>query len=232
VLSSSDSAGGGGGGGGAGGAPGAARLRLIRGDGADGFTFELNATEHPAGRETGPILFPDDPTVSPLHATFLYRDGRLFVRDEESRNGTFIRIYDPVPLHDDEIFLCGEQVMRFEAYRPPRPSPIDDGATFGGTPLGPWEFRLVQTLPGNRTGRAFCAMKPTVTIGREDCDMNFFHDRFISRYHSRVEQRADGEYQLTDLDSRNGTYVRVRGELPLSDGDYIFIGRQLLRVEM
>lgn len=209
---------------------GPARLRLIRGDGADGFTFQLNSQEHTAGRIHGAILFPDDPTVSGSHATFFYRDGKLFVRDNGSRNGTFMRVYDPVEIGDREVFLCGEQVLEFQHYRAPKPSPINDGAAFGGTPLGPWEFRLVQMLQGARTGRAYCSAKASITIGREDCDMNFFHDRFISRYHSRVELQ-EGKAYLRDLDSRNGTYVRLSKETELKDGDYVFIGRQLLRVE-
>jgi hypothetical protein len=46
-----------------------------------------------------------------------------------------------------------------------------------------------------------------------------------------VEER-DGKYYLTDLDSRNGTYVRLKAERALVHGDYVFIGRRLLRVEM
>ncbi|MCB9729644.1 MAG: FHA domain-containing protein [Deltaproteobacteria bacterium] len=207
-----------------------ARLRLIRGDGGDGFTFQLNGTSHAAGRAEGPILFPDDPTVSPLHATFYYRDGRLFVRDEGSLNGTYIRIHEPVPITDGEIFLCGEQVLRFELYRPTPVVVGDDGAVFCGTPVAVWRFRVVQLVRGSQEGLVYCARKRTVTIGREDCDVNFGYDRFISHYHARIEER-DGEYLLKDLDSRNGSYFRLKQEVPLSNGDYVFIGRQLLRVE-
>jgi hypothetical protein len=34
------------------------------------------------------------------------------------------------------------------------------------------------------------------------------------------------------MDSRNGTYVRIHGERQLEHGDYVFIGRKLLRVEV
>ena len=37
---------------------------------------------------------------------------------------------------------------------------------------------------------------------------------------------------LTDHESRNGTYVRLKAEKPLDHGDYLFIGRKLLRVEV
>ncbi|MGM0577059.1 MAG: FHA domain-containing protein [Myxococcota bacterium] len=207
-----------------------ARLRLIRGDGGEGITFQLNAEEHAAGRSEGPILFPDDPTVSPLHATFYYHEGRLFVRDEGSLNGTYIRIHEPVPISDGEVFLCGEQVLRFELFRPTPVSVGDDGAVFCGTPVPPWRFRIVQLVRGGEHGLIHCARKRVVNLGREDCDVDFAWDRFISHYHARIEER-DGEYILKDLDSRNGTYFRLKKEIPLSNGDYVFLGRQLLRVE-
>ena len=117
-----------------------ARLRLIRGDGGDSFTFQLNGKEHSAGRTKGPILFPDDPTVSPVHASFYYEDDRLWVRDTKSLNGTFVRINEPVPIEDGEVFLAGEQVLRFERYRPAPVVTGEDAAVFCGTPLAPQDL--------------------------------------------------------------------------------------------
>jgi len=37
---------------------------------------------------------------------------------------------------------------------------------------------------------------------------------------------------LTDLGSKNGTFLRVVGEQALGHGDYVFMGQQLLRVEV
>ena len=79
-------------------APGRAKLTVIKGEGMDGVTYLLNATEHMAGRTEGAIMFPDDPLLSPRHANFIYRDGRLHVLDEGSVNGVFIRIKAPVIL--------------------------------------------------------------------------------------------------------------------------------------
>ena len=42
-------------------APGRAKLTVIKGEGMDGVTYLLNATEHLAGRTEGAIMFPDDP---------------------------------------------------------------------------------------------------------------------------------------------------------------------------
>src|SRR5678816_916448 len=60
---------------------GKAKLTVIKGEGMDGVTYLLNATEHLAGRTEGAIMFPDDPLLSPRHANFIYRDGHLHVLD-------------------------------------------------------------------------------------------------------------------------------------------------------
>jgi len=54
----------------------------------------------------------------------------------------------------------------------------------------------------------------------------------MSGNHARVEMTGPGQFQLVDLDSRNGTFLRIRGERSLAHGDYLFLGKQLLRVEM
>ena len=207
-----------------------ARLRLVRGDASGGFVYHLQAEQHPIGREVGPIEFPDDSTVSPHHATLFYRDGHLWVRDEGSLNGVYLRLRDTVPIEHGEVFLCGEQVLRFDCVRPADNPGEQPAGNFCGTPVLPWKFRVVQLLDDQVEGEARCSGHPVVTVGREDCDLSFAYDRFMSRYHARVEEK-DGEFLLRDLDSRNGTYVRIKEEVTLSNGDHIFVGRQLLKVE-
>ena len=53
----------------------------------------------------------------------------------------------------------------------------------------------------------------------------------MSAKHCVVEER-DGKFSLTDMDSKNGTYIRIKAEKALAHGDYVFIGRKLLRVEL
>ncbi len=76
-----------------------------------------------------------------------------------------------------------------------------------------------------------CARGQSLQIGREACDLNFPGDLYMSGSHCRIEE-ASGKYTLTDLNSRNGTYLRLKTERELAHGDYIFIGRKLLRVEI
>jgi hypothetical protein len=61
--------------------PGKAKLILIRGDGIEGLSYQLNAEQHLVGR-SGQLVFPDDAFVSPRHANLFYRTGKLVVRDE------------------------------------------------------------------------------------------------------------------------------------------------------
>lgn len=213
--------------------PGKARLILIRGDqGVDGLSYLLQGTEHVAGREDAQILFPDDPWLSPRHANFVYRDGQLVVSDEGSKNGVYVRVKDSVPLEAGDTFLCGQEVFRLDPPPPDSAGAAEDQTYFYTSPKPPSSFRLVQVLEGGADGLVVCAREDAVQIGREDCDVNFPEDIYMSGSHAKVEKTGDGKFQLVDLGSRNGTYVRIRDEQPLGHGDYLFLGHQLLRVEM
>lgn len=213
-------------------APGRAKLVLIKGEGNDGVSYHLNATDHVTGRLDGAILFPEDTLLSPRHANFIYRDGKLFVRDEASCNGVFVRIRNPAPLEPGDTFLVGEQLLRVEtAHDDVATKPDDDGTYFYGSPRRPCRFRLAQILRGGPVGWVYRARADSVSMGREGNDLDFPQDPFISGRHARLDF-AGGVFTLTDLGSKNGTFVRVRNEAPLVHGDYVFIGQQLLRVEI
>jgi len=213
--------------------PGNARLVLIRGDqGVDGLSYALKADSHIAGTADAAIPFPGDTWMSPRHANFLYREGKLIVRDEGSTNGVYLRIRGSVAISEGDSFLCGEQVFRLEATPPDTDGQAPDQTYFYSSPKRPSPFRIVQLLVGGPVGMVFCAREATATIGREDADMNFPEDMYMSGQHARVEMAPDGSFSLLDMDSRNGTYVRIAGERELADSDYLFLGKQLLRVEV
>ncbi|MFH1131172.1 MAG: FHA domain-containing protein [Pseudomonadota bacterium] len=215
-------------------APAKAKLVLIKGDGGDGKTFQLGGTEHVLGRaESTAIPFPGDPFLSPRHACFYFEDGHLFVRDEGSINGVYIRITAPVPLTSGSRFLVGEQLLRFEPCEPNYSSPQldEEGTRFYTSPQRPSQFSLIQLLRGGHTGMVFRAPISTTTIGREENDINFPDDPFISGHHAMVMAHESG-YSLEDIGSKNGTFVCIEEPNHLVHGDFVFIGEQLLRVEM
>jgi pSer/pThr/pTyr-binding forkhead associated (FHA) protein len=212
---------------------GMAKLVLVKADTGDGVAYQLSGTDHVLGRTDGAILFPDDPLLSPRHANFQYRDDKLFVTDEGSTNGVFIRIHAPARLESGALFLVGEQLLQIEALAPDfGPQPDAEGTYFYSSPKRASKMRLVQRLRGGDIGLIVRARGDSITLGREGNDVNFPDDPFISGRHAEIKIGSDGAFTITDLGSKNGTFVRIPGESQLAHGDYVFAGQQLFRVEI
>lgn len=210
--------------------PGKAKLILIRGEGVEGLSYQLNAEHHTVGR-LGQLVLPDDAFVSPRHANLFYRGGKLVVRDEGSLNGVFWRVHGTVEVSVGDHFLTGEQLFRIDGPVKATDGPAPDGTYFYSSPKHPAQFKLVQILQGGSPAMAVCARGSGLTIGREGGDLNFPIDLYMSASHCKIEEVA-GRLTLTDMNSRNGTYIRLQVEKELAHGDYLFIGRKLLRVEV
>ncbi len=211
-----------------------ARLVLVKGEGQDGVAFPLSDSgEHVAGRLEGGIMFPEDPLLSPRHATFFFRDGKLYVRDDASKNGVYIRLRAPKVVTTGSLLLVGEQLLRIEACSTENvPVPDAEGSYFYASPHRPSRMSLVQLLVGGELGLVYRARGDTLSIGRENNDVNFAEDPFISGHHAQITALEDGRFQITDLGSKNGTYERVPTLMQLFTGDQVFLGQQLLRVEI
>src|SRR3954469_25795104 len=213
--------------------PGRAKLVLVKGDANDGVAYQLNGTEHVLGRMEGAILFPEDPLISPRHANFLYRDSKLFVRDEGSVNGVFTRIKSPARIESGAVFLIGEQLLQVEASAPDfGPQPDAEGTYFYASPKRASKMRLIQRLRGGDVGIIYRARGDSITLGREGNDVNFPDDPYISGHHAEISIGPDGRFTLNDLGSKNGTFIRISDDSLLNHGDYVFVGQQLLRVEI
>ncbi len=211
-------------------APGKAKLILIRGEGVEGLSYQLNAEQHIVGRN-GQLVFPDDPFVSPKHANLFYRSGKLVVRDEGSVNGVYLRVRGTVDVSVTDQFLAGEQLFRIDGTPKASDGPAPDGTYFYSSPKHQSPFRITQVLQGGTPGMTVCARTSGLQIGREGGDLNFPSDLYMSASHCKIEDNG-GKITLTDLNSRNGTYIRLKAERELAHGDYLFIGRKLLRVEI
>lgn len=210
--------------------PGKAKLILIRGEGVEGLSYQLNAEQHIVGRN-GQLVFPDDPFVSPKHANLFYRNNKLVVRDEGSLNGVFLRVRGSVDIVPGDHILAGEQLFIVDA--PPKigDGPSPDGTYFYTSPKHQFLFRITQMLQGGTPGMSVLARQSSLQIGREGGDLNFPNDLYMSASHCKIEE-SNGKLTLTDLNSRNGTYLRIKEERELAHGDYLFMGRKLLRVEI
>ncbi len=208
-----------------------AKLTLIRGDGEDGVSFTLAGRDHHAGRGDCPIAFPDDPFLSPTHADFIYANSQLTVRDEASLNGVFVRIHELTQLRTGATVLVGEQVLTVSQAPQPEDVPDGEGTFYSASMQRPASIEIRQHLRGGQPGWVFRPLSDVITLGREGNDINFPEDPFISGRHAEL-RLTSGVLSVSDLGSRNGTFVRVDGERVLKHGDYVFLGQQLLRVEL
>lgn len=88
------------------------KLIVIIGRDVTGAVFPLLGESVALGRERGEINFPDDGYVSGLHARVTLRDGRAFLADLGSSNGTFIKVNGERAIGHDSFVLLGQQLFR------------------------------------------------------------------------------------------------------------------------
>ncbi len=88
------------------------KLSVIIGNGVDGSAYPLLGDSVTLGRERGDINFPDDGYVSGLHARLTTRDGKVYLSDLGSSNGTFIKINGQREVKDGSFILLGQQLFK------------------------------------------------------------------------------------------------------------------------
>ncbi len=88
------------------------KITVIIGKEVDGSAFPLLGESITLGRERGEINFPDDGYVSGLHARVSTRDGRVYLTDLGSSNGTFFKIASERTLQNESFVLLGQQLFR------------------------------------------------------------------------------------------------------------------------
>ena len=142
------------------------------------------------GRAEDADLTLDSSEASRHHARIVSADGLGYLlEDLDSKNGTYLNgalLSEPAQLGDgDSVFLAGI-TFRFL-------SPDSETAT-GESSMASIEPLSIQ-LVGER-----------LSIGRATANDVTLDDPNVSRFHAELV-RADGEVQLRDLASRNGTYL-------------------------
>ena len=200
------------------------KLVSVEMGGKEGPTFTLEQEATTCGRSKGDILFYKDNFVSPLHCTFYFKDDELKVVDEKSVNGVYRRLRSSANLTSGDSFRV-EDISKIAQGR------SKDQTWLHGSFLEGSKYRLVQILPDNSIGEARILHHPITVLGREVGNVLFPNDGFVSSQHCQIESGADG-LALKDLNSSNGTYLRIRGEAVLKHGDFVLIGDHMLRVEI
>jgi pSer/pThr/pTyr-binding forkhead associated (FHA) protein len=216
------------------------------------------------GRTEGTVLLGEDRYVSPRHARIAFRTGSYFLRDLGSTNGVFFRIPfrsglgsareehgaagnkssdSEQPLEDQDLFLVGQQVLRFEVVKDAEEGfgvASDNGTLLFGTPATPRFARLAQRTVEGVVRDVFNVRKTETVLGRESGDIVFPDDPFLSRRHAMLRVHGTGvgsnvaprRFTLSDLGSSNGTFLKVHTEIHLRHGDHFRIGQQLFRFDL
>jgi pSer/pThr/pTyr-binding forkhead associated (FHA) protein len=144
-------------------------------------------------------------------------------------------------LADQELFLVGQQVLRFEVVKHAEEGfgvASENGTLLFGTPASPRLARLSQRTVEGVVRDVFHVRKLETVIGRESGDIVFTDDPFLSRRHAVVRVHpgpapdAPRRFTIADLGSSNGTFLQVRHEVRLRHGDQFRIGQQLFRFDL
>lgn len=207
---------------------------LVNRDGTDGQRFAFTGDDTIVGRAGAEIAFEEDRFLAKQHARFERSAGGVKVHAIDTLNGVFRKADAPVELVDGAIVLVGREVLRFERVAPEERtiSPLvrHGIALFGSPPREPWG-RLFQLIPSGGYRDVRHLITEEVVLGREEGDIVFRDDAFMSRRHAALTW--DGKtVKLTDLGSSNGSFVRITGPTALKNGDHVRMGDQLLRIEI
>lgn len=156
--------------------------------------------------------------VSRYHAAIEQQNGRHFLQDLGSTNGTYVNNVRAgaqlQPLEPGDVIRIGDEAgnnvrLVFQL-----------GAAASGEPAPfaiPGTMRLTELPMGTQE---------RLTLGRAADNQLALAHPAVSRYHAEIRQTPAGAI-LTDLGSQNGTYLngaRVRGPQQLHAGDVIQLG--------
>lgn len=209
------------------------QLALTAEDGSKSTRHPLVGEETTVGRAGADIVFPDDVYQSPVHSLFLWKEGKLSVRDLGSRNGTWIFLEGPHKLVDGDLILIGSQLLRFRRLGYPGPHAPDADATRRmGSLIPSADIASVSQLRVDGSVRDVFHLSPgrDVKLGRDAGDWAFPYDPSMSSQHAIIRSE-DADFVLADAGSRNGVAVAARGDVALKKGSKILIGDKLLVVE-
>jgi pSer/pThr/pTyr-binding forkhead associated (FHA) protein len=184
------------------------------------------------GRTRGTLLFPEDPFISPQHASLNVRDGRVLLRDDGSVSGVFVAISAEEAIPSGSYFCAGQRLFRYLGAIP-SPTAAPSEVTIYGAPLpdGSVLYAVEELLVGGRSGRATLSGQP-VCIGRLDCDLSFPADEGLAIRHCEIAPSAQGAI-LRDVSGGLGTFVRLAPgvERAVKAGDQLRIGQAVLLLE-
>lgn len=208
-------------------------LVSVNRDGSDGASHPLVGDWSTVGRAAH-ITFADDRFLGRQHARFDRTPHGVTVTPLDKMNGVFRRLTDAVELTSGSMVLCGRELLLFEIVDreevTPEPLVRHGVAMFGTPPRAPWG-RLSQILPNGAPRDVRHLMGDEVVLGREEGELVYRDDAFLSRRHAAFRWDGARAY-LADLSSSNGTFIRLDAPRMVATGEHLRMGDQLFRVEL
>lgn len=187
---------------------------------APGETLEI-------GRSGGPP-WDEDAYLDKRHGNLTPTDEGILVEDFDSLNGIFVKLTERAELRDGDQFRVGQELLRYEDL--PEPTPTPEGTERMGSPNPGYWGRLSLLVDPDASSEAYPIEAEGVMIGREDGDITFPQDGYVSSSHCKVSGDDSGVY-VEDVGSSNGTYMRVRTGAVLPYGSLVLIGQKLFQFE-
>jgi predicted component of type VI protein secretion system len=152
----------------------------------------------------------DDEFIEPQHARLTPMRGGVKVEELTPEGGVFRRLSERTPLRDGDQLRIGQSLLVYE-----RAADEPGSGRWGRVIAHPHPDNIAAAIPLGESG---------VMIGRDIGGITLPNDTFVSGSHCRVVCN-DGGVFVEDLDSSNGTYLRLQSGQWVPFDEYLLIGQ-------
>lgn len=192
-------------------APRAVLVRLLdREVEAEQFALSVGR-ETSVGRRGCDVSFPEDTRMADRHATLLPDGDAYLVRDDSAREGVFLHLTDGSgrAVTPGTVGRVGAQWLVFGSVADPLLLAHHDAR---GRQVAQYRLREGTQIVGRAA--------PDITLAATDMSLSRRHLSLVV---------GGGQVYARDLNSANGTFLKVDGVTRLADGDTLRLGNQALR---
>ncbi|MDZ7360214.1 MAG: FHA domain-containing protein [candidate division KSB1 bacterium] len=191
-------------------APRAALIRISAND-MEVEKFSLNSLGLTTiGRKDCDLSFPNDALLADRHASISSTADGYFLRDDGSHYGVFLKLRaaSPLEVSSGDVVQLGKQflVFRFENEN----------------------YTVLHYDAAGQLMKRHALEEGTVEMGRAASLVLDGNDAILSRRHLAVTRRA-GKVLIQDLNSANGSYIKVRNAVRLEPDDQFRLGQLIFK---
>ncbi len=220
---------------------------LVTQDGTREFTLRVG--ENTVGRQDADVLLTHN-TVSRKHAVVTLEDGKVYVEDIGSTNGTFVggKKLEPgqrVELANSAEVVFGNQLLILKLVaatqekaaeeEPPQQKYAIETGQISVQEQETEQAQLVAKLVSEDGKLSYILAPGTYSVGRREGNAIVIPDPYCSGSHAELRVQKS-RIEVVDLESTNGTWVngvRIEPNEPreVQIGDELTFGKTVLRLE-